>query len=84
MKMTITSEGNNHKSKFDIRFGRRDWFCIWDSEKQNADFFEYCFKELNGGAGTKAAELVAEQDAAKIISGDFGPKAKSLLEQLKI
>ncbi len=84
MKIIITSEGNNLKSKFDMRFGRSGWFCIWDSEKLKAEFIENGFKTLNGGAGTKAAEFVAEQEAAKIISGDFGPKAKSLLEQFKI
>jgi predicted Fe-Mo cluster-binding NifX family protein len=36
-----------------------------------------------GGAGTKAAETVADLNAERVISGDFGPKAKALLEQFK-
>jgi predicted Fe-Mo cluster-binding NifX family protein len=37
-----------------------------------------------GGAGTKTSETIAEIGVERIISGDFGPKAKTLLEKLKI
>jgi predicted Fe-Mo cluster-binding NifX family protein len=84
MKIVITSSGERLNSKFDMRFGRCKWFCIWDSEKQSAEFIENTFKTLNGGAGTRAAELVAELNAAQVVSGDFGPKAKMLLDQFKI
>ena len=36
------------------------------------------------GAGTKAAEKMAELKVQKIISGDFGPKAKDLLDKFNI
>jgi predicted Fe-Mo cluster-binding NifX family protein len=84
MKFIITSTGDKLESKFDMRFGRSQWFCLWDSKEQKAGFVENSYKNLNGGAGTKAAELAAELNVEKVISGDFGPKAKSLLEQLNI
>jgi len=84
MKMVITSAGNNLKSKFDLRFGRAAWLCVYDTETQTTEFFENENKDINGGAGTKTSEKVAELGAEKVISGDFGPKAKALLEKLKI
>ena len=84
MKIAITSTGNNFTSKFDERFGRSGWFCIYDNETGNIRFIENDNKNLSGGAGTKTAETIAELGVKQIISGDFGPKAKSLLEQLKI
>ena len=48
------------------------------------EIIENINKNSNGGAGTKSAELVAELGATQVISGDFGPKAKSLLEKMKI
>lgn len=84
MKFVITAKGNSLKSKFDVRFGRSEWFCIWDTEKQSAEFMENRYKDANGGAGTKAAEWVAEINASKVISGDYGPKAKSMLSLLGI
>lgn len=84
MKYLITSTGSNIDSKIDMRFGRSKWFCYWDTESRKVQFAENKYRNLNGGAGTKAAEMAAEANAAKVISGDFGPKAKSLLEKLNI
>lgn len=84
MKTIITSTGGTVGSKFDQRFGRAGWFCIYDREDETTLFIENSFKNSNGGAGTKSSEMVAELGAGQIISGDFGPKAKSLLEKMHI
>ncbi len=84
MKTIITSTGNNANSKFDQRFGRAGWFCVYDREDKTTFFIENSFKNSNGGAGTKSSEMVAELGAGQVISGDFGPKAKDLLEKLNI
>ncbi len=84
MKTIITSTGDNLSAKFDQRFGRAGWFCIYDRGDKSTYFVENNFKNSNGGAGTKSSEMVAELGAGQIISGDFGPKAKTLLEKLNI
>ncbi|MCF6358509.1 MAG: dinitrogenase iron-molybdenum cofactor biosynthesis protein [Draconibacterium sp.] len=84
MKFIITSTGDNLKSKFDLRFGRAGWFCLYDSETKTAKFIENNNKDARGGAGTKAVEKIMELGVMRVISGDFGPKAKTLLERLKI
>lgn len=84
MKTAITSTGNSPSSDFDLHFGRTGWLCIYDTSTQKLEFVENDNKNINGGAGTKTAEKVAELGIKQVISGDFGPKAKSLLEKLKI
>ncbi len=84
MKKIITSTGDSLNSEFDLRFGRASWFCIYDMENRKTEFIKNVNKDLNGGAGIKSAELVAELGVKQIISGDFGPKAKSMLEKMKI
>ncbi len=84
MKIIITSSGNSLNSKFDLRFGRSSWFCIYDTTEKTSRFIENANKNNNSGAGTKSAEMVAELEAQSVISGDFGPKAKTMLEKLKI
>ncbi len=76
MKLAITSTGNNLESKFDLRFGRTAWFCIYDNESQNIKFIENEHKDSLGGAGTKTSETTAELGVEPVISGDFGTKAK--------
>jgi len=82
--MLITSEGNSMNSKFDLRFGRAAWFCKYNSETKEAVFIENENINAQGGAGTKSAEKAAELGVKQVISGDFGPKAKSLLERFKV
>jgi len=84
MKTIITSTGDNVASKFDQRFGRAGWFCVYDRDERTTNFIENSFKNTNGGAGTKTSEMVAELGASQVISGDFGPKAKNMLEKFNI
>ena len=84
MKTVITSKGDNSKAKFDSRFGRAGWFCIFDDETGKSSFLENDQAEATGGAGVKVAEKMVEIGVKKVISGDFGPKAKDLLDQFNI
>lgn len=84
MKVLITSTENSINANFDLRFGRANWFCVLDTETKDVEFYENKHKDAPSGAGTKAAEMVAELEVKKVISGDFGPKAKDVLNQLAI
>ena len=84
MKILITSTGDSLSSKFDLRFGRAAWFCVYTPDTSETIFIENENINAQGGAGTKTAEKAAELGIKQVISGDFGPKAKSLLERFKI
>ena len=83
-KTVITSSGNDQLSIFDKRFGRAAWFCLYDEENGNTEFYENEHKDASGGAGTKAAEKMIGLGTEKVISGDFGPKAKELLDKFSV
>ena len=84
MKTVISSKANHTKAGFDLRFGRAAYFCVYDSETKQAEFIVNSHANAQGGAGTKASEKMIELGVNKVISGDFGPKAKDLLNQFKI
>lgn len=84
MKIVITSTGNATTAQFDQRFGRAGWFCVFNPENGEINFIENENLNAMGGAGTKTAEKMAELGVTKVISGHFGPKAKELLDKLKI
>ncbi|PKQ63844.1 dinitrogenase iron-molybdenum cofactor biosynthesis protein [Labilibaculum filiforme] len=84
MKTIITSTGNQLSSIFDLRFGRASWFCLYDDQSGEVSFVENENINAQSGAGTKTVEKVVELGVQKVISGDFGPKAKELLEKFNI
>ncbi|MCF8373785.1 MAG: hypothetical protein K9H64_19340 [Bacteroidales bacterium] len=84
MKIVITSTGNSKESNFDLRFGRAGWFCLFDEATKAVSFVKNEFADAQGGAGTKAAEKMIELGVQRVVSGDFGPKAKELLDRFKI
>ena len=84
MKTLISSEGNELKSAFDLRFGRAAWFCLLDEADGKTTFFENEFKDESQGAGGKVIEKAIDMGVTKVISGDFGPKAKDLLKKFKV
>ncbi len=84
MKTVITATGNELSSLFDKRFGRAGWFCVLDSETGKTQFHKNENKDAQGGAGTKTVEYMVELGVTKVISGDFGPKAKDLLDKFNI
>lgn len=84
MKTIITSSGSQLQSTFDKRFGRAAYFCLYNDITKQLHFFQNENAESSNGAGTKAAEKIIELGAQKVISGDFGPKAKEILEKFNV
>ncbi len=84
MKTLISASENKVEALFDKRFGRAAWFCIYDEISGAIEFVENENVNASNGAGSKAAETVIAHDVKKVISGDFGPKAKELLEKFEI
>ncbi|MBA7552565.1 hypothetical protein ES705_45133 [subsurface metagenome] len=83
-KTVITSSGNKLTSPFDRRFGRAAWYCVYDEKTGESTFYKNENQNASHGAGIKAAEKMVELNVQKIISGDFGPKAKDLLDKFNI
>ncbi len=84
MKTIITASENKTTAAFDKRFGRAAWFCLYDDQSGEIEFIENANIGASNGAGTKTAEKVVELDVKKVISGDFGPKAKDLLDKFDV
>lgn len=84
MKIAITSTNNSLDSTFDLRFGRAAYFCIFNTEDLSTEFIENKNINSQSGAGNKAAQTIIESEVSRVISGDFGPKAKNMLNKFKI
>ncbi len=83
----VSSLGESIDSDLDPRFGRCQYFMIIkieDGKIVDSRAIKNAGLEQGHGAGTAAAETVGESGATTAISGDFGPKASGVLEQLGI
>lgn len=84
MKIAITSIENNTESKIDTRFGRCSFFAIYNSSTETTEFVLNPNTNSDSGAGPASAQFIASLDVSVIYSGEFGGKAKSILDDFKI
>jgi len=80
MKLLITSTGKTLESDVDPRFGRAQFFILYDTESEEFSVVDnvQSFNQPSG-AGIQAAQNVVESGAEAVISGNCGPKAFKVL-----
>jgi len=81
MKTVITSTGNRKDSKFDKRFGKARWFCLYDESTGETEFIRNEVDEYRHGACKLAVARISRLNPDKVISGHFGPGATRLLNK---
>lgn len=79
MKLAISLAGDTLEAPFDARFGRAPQFCLVDSVSGEWTLLANPGLEASGGAGVRAAQFIAAQGAAAVVSGAYGPKAWTTL-----
>ena len=79
MKIAISSAGKSLESDIDPRFGRCRYFLVVDTETREVEALPNENAEMMGGAGIKAAQLVADRGLNTVITGNIGPNAFEVL-----
>ncbi|MBW1767196.1 MAG: NifB/NifX family molybdenum-iron cluster-binding protein [Deltaproteobacteria bacterium] len=79
MKACVTSTGNDISADIDPRFGRCRVFLFVDTDTMECEAVENPAMMAGGGAGTQAAQLVANKGATAVLTGNAGPNAFSAL-----
>jgi len=80
MKICISSTGKNLDAFVDERFGRCPYFLIVDTETMKVKAISNESTLSSGGAGIKAAQIVAKEKVDSVISGNIGPNAFSIIQ----
>lgn len=85
MKIAISAHGEGQQVAVDSRFGRADYFMIYDQEKDTWEGVPNTQNlEAAHGAGIQAGQTIAKTGAKVLITGHVGPKAFKVLEAGKI
>jgi predicted Fe-Mo cluster-binding NifX family protein len=80
MKVILTTTSPDLDAAVDPRFGRGAILIIVDTDTLKWQAHSNPGVGASGGAGTLAAQFVANQKAEAVISGDFGPNAYNALQ----
>jgi len=84
MKIAISSTGATLDAEVDPRFGRCAYFIIVDPDTMEWEAVSNEAAQMGGGAGIKAAQLVADKGAEALITGNCGPNAFQSLKAANI
>lgn len=84
MIIAVTTITNQENTQLDERFGRAEYFYIFDTNDKKGFFVENIAKFENEGAGGKAAKSVFDNKATVLITGELGNKAKTALNSFEI
>lgn len=80
MKIAITATKPQFDATFDQRFGRCAYFIVIERDSRAWQSLTNPAAEARGGAGTLAAQFVAQQGVQAVVSGKFGPNAYTALQ----
>ena len=82
MKIIITTQGDSPDSQVDPRFGRAQYFLVYDTE---TDTYTPVSNTQNlqaqQGAGIQAGRTVTDAGAQAVLTGNCGPKAFRVLNE---
>jgi predicted Fe-Mo cluster-binding NifX family protein len=84
MKIAVSSMGEDLNSMLDVRFGRCNYFAIYDTEGGMVKALENRGQMSGGGAGIAAAQQIIDADVEVVITGNVGPNAFNLLRDSDI
>lgn len=80
MQIAISLQENKGlDSKISTIFGRCPYFMFIDPQDKSLKIKENAAKSASGGAGIQAAQMIVDQGAEAVISGNMGPNAHSVL-----
>ncbi len=86
MKIVFTTQGTEWDSKMSARFGRTEFFFIYDEEKKEVGFFDNrAVSEVAHGAGPQTSQKLFELNPDILITGNGpGGNAARALQNSKI
>jgi predicted Fe-Mo cluster-binding NifX family protein len=87
MKIAVSSNGESIENEVSDVFGRSPYFIIAEIKEGKIEKTEAVKNEStdqNTGAGVSTAQLMAENNANAVITGNVGPKALDILNRFNI
>ncbi|MDU4860274.1 MAG: NifB/NifX family molybdenum-iron cluster-binding protein [Terrisporobacter othiniensis] len=79
MKIAISTNGTTKESLLDSRFGRCNYFQIYDTDTKEFSVIENKGFTAAGGAGIAASNQIVDEKVQVVITGSLGPNAFDII-----
>lgn len=80
MKIAIPVDSKSPDTKVCMSFGRAPYYLIYDSETQDKVFIQNTAAQSAGGAGIRAAQLLADQKPEVLLTPRCGQNAADVVQ----
>jgi predicted Fe-Mo cluster-binding NifX family protein len=80
MKIAVSATGTDLQAQVDQRFGRCQYFIIYDSETRDFTATANESQFATGGAGIQSGQNVQKSGAEVVLTGNVGPNAMKTLQ----
>lgn len=84
MKIAISATGKTIDNLLDMRFGRCEYFQVYDTESKEIKFIESRGKDSSGVTGVAAANQLISEKVTFIITDSLGPNVFEIIEKTEI
>jgi predicted Fe-Mo cluster-binding NifX family protein len=84
MIIAIPASEQHVDALVDERFGRCPFFCFYNTLNNQTLFKENNLRNESGGIGPQVSEFLANNNISKVVAVEIGPKAKDVLNKMKI
>lgn len=87
MKIGLTASSEGMDSDLSTVFGRCPYFIIVETDEneiKNSKTVKNTAINQRGGAGISAAQIIGDQGVEVVISGNIGPRAFGVLQQMGV
>ena len=84
MKILISALGKESKDLLDSRFGRCDYFQVFNTETNEYKVLENEGVKSSQGAGIAASQQVIDEGVDVVITGKLGPNAFNILNDANL
>lgn len=84
MKIAIPVDDVSMDTNICISFGRAPYFMIYDTESKDASFLDNSAAASQGGAGVKAAQIIADSGVGALLTPRCGENAAEVFQASNI
>lgn len=84
MKVAFSATEKNKDSILDQRFGRCDYFQVYDTETKEIKVIDNEGQSASGGAGIAASNQIVNEKVDAVVTGSLGPNAFDIINESEI